>query len=111
MAIDMHESRYVSQIISRAEELGARCILPTDATYDDDRLLFNRFHDLHPAALIQTRHRGTVAEVVRLAASLSTPLAIRGGGHHIAGFASCDGGIVMDFSPFRRVIVDEEQNS
>jgi FAD/FMN-containing dehydrogenase len=45
-----------------------------------------------------------LARVVQFAAEYGLTLAVRGGGHHVAGFASCDGGIVLDFSTFRGLI-------
>src|SRR5262249_48131507 len=69
------------------------------------RLLYNRYHDLYPAALVRTRSAARIAEIVRFVTDHGIPLAIRGNGHHIAGYGSCEGGIVIDFSPFQSVIV------
>jgi FAD/FMN-containing dehydrogenase len=76
---------------------------PADTRYDDARLLYNRMHDLRPALIVRTLRTDVLARVVQLAAEHGVTLAVRGGGHHVAGFASCDGGIVLDFTPFRGV--------
>ena len=77
-----------------------------DARYETARLIYNRYHDLHPAALVRTCDARVVGEIVKFAADHGVPLAIRGGGHHIAGYGSCEDGIVLDFSPFRGVRLD-----
>lgn len=83
-----------------------RMIGPRDADYASARLLYNRMHDLYPAAIVQTLDPTVLAVSLRAAAAKGVPVAMRGGGHHIAGFGSCDHGIVLDFSPFRRVSFD-----
>ena len=97
---------WVPELTRISERLGVDLILPSNSRYNSARLIYNRMHDLHPAALIQTSRDDSVAEIVRFAADRGILLAIRGGGHHIAGYGSCDGGLVLDFSPFRAVTLD-----
>ncbi len=89
-----------------AERFDVDWIGQSDPRYEEARLLYNRFHDLYPAALVRTRDANSVSEIIRFASDHGVALAIRGGGHHIAGYGSCDGGIVIDFSPFRNVEID-----
>src|SRR3954464_9019344 len=72
-------------------------IVPTDAEYESARLIYNRMHDLRPAFIVRTVAPTAIAQILRFVQESRVPLAIRGGGHHIAGFGSCDDGIVIDF--------------
>lgn len=81
-------------------------VTPSDARYEAARQIYNRYHDLYPAALIRTLERDDLRSVLAFARDSGTELAIRGGGHHIGGLGSSHGGIVVDFSPFRQVMPD-----
>lgn len=85
---------------------GDDCITQGDPRYEGARRLFNRFHDLRPGAIVRPASHNSVREIVRFAADKGILLAVRGGGHHIAGYGSCDGGLVIDFSERRGVCVD-----
>jgi FAD/FMN-containing dehydrogenase len=102
------QSSWLANLVRCAKRSGVDWILRSDVRYQRARLLYNRFHDLYPAVLLRTRNGSAVADIVRFASDHDVPIAIRGGGHHIAGYGSCDGGIVIDFSPFRRVDIDRD---
>src|SRR5206468_536128 len=89
----------------------ARVIGPDDPSYAVERLTYNRLHDPYPLAIVQTLDAKAVAAVLRIVVDADLPLAVRGGGHHIAGFGSCDGGVVLDFSPFRDVHVNPAEGT
>lgn len=96
--------------IQAALELSAgRLICPSDPIYEDSRKIYNRFHDHKPAALVQTRSIEALRRTIDIAAEASVEIAIRGGGHHIGGLGTTHGGIVLDFSPFREVVIDRER--
>jgi hypothetical protein len=78
----------------------------SDPHYEEARALYNRYHNLYPGALVRTLSPASIGGVIRFATDYNLPLAIRGGGHHIAGYGSCEGGIVIDFSPFRTVVIN-----
>ncbi|MGH9929086.1 MAG: FAD-binding protein [Pyrinomonadaceae bacterium] len=99
----MSQPPWIGSYARLAQKIDVDSIGPSDPRYANARLVYNRFHDLYPAALVRTRKASAIAEILRFAADNNVPLAVRGGGHHIAGFGSCDGGIVIDFSPFREV--------
>src|SRR5262245_49275753 len=84
---------------------GVLCI-PGDAGYDDARTLWNAMIDKRPAAVVRAAGASDVVQTVRLAAQYNLLLAVRGGGHNIAGNAVCDGGLMLDLSPMRSVRVD-----
>jgi FAD/FMN-containing dehydrogenase len=79
---------------------------PGDPTYDEDRKVFNGLIDRRPALIARARSAQDVAETVRFATSEGLPLAVRGGGHGIAGFAMIDGAVVADCSLMNDVRVD-----
>ena len=80
--------------------------LPGEAGYDEARTIWNAMIDKKPAAVVRAAGAGDVMQAVRLAAQLKLLLAVRGGGHNIAGNAVCDGGLLLDLSLMRSVRVD-----
>ena len=62
--------------------------------------------DRRPAAIVRCRTAADVINVVRFARDARLPLAIRGGAHGIAGRATCDDGIVIDFAEMKGIRVD-----
>jgi FAD/FMN-containing dehydrogenase len=84
---------------------GALC-LPGDAGYDEARTLWNAMIDKRPAAIVRAAGASDVIQTVKLAAQHNLLLAVRGGGHNIAGNAVCEGGLMLDLSLMRSVRVD-----
>jgi len=80
--------------------------LQGDAGYDEARTIWNAMIDRHPGLIVRAAGAADVISVVRFARKQKLPLAIRGGGHNIAGNAVCDGGIMLDLSPMKSVRVD-----
>jgi FAD/FMN-containing dehydrogenase len=83
-----------------------RLILPSHADYHDARSLHNGMIDKKPALVAQCRGAADAADAVKLARSLGLDIAVRGGGHNVAGRASVDNGVVVDLSLMRSVMVD-----
>ncbi|MVV51055.1 FAD-binding oxidoreductase [Pseudomonas sp. PB120] len=83
-------------------------IFPDHSDYEAARQLYNRMHNLYPSMIIRTLNQSALKELVHYVAINNIELAIRGGGHHIAGFGSTQGGILLDFSIYRDVGIDEE---
>ena len=77
-----------------------------DAGYDDARTIWNAMVDRHPALVAQCASATDVQEVVSFAGQYGLLVAIKGGGHNIAGNAVCDGGILIEFSRMKAVHVD-----
>lgn len=86
--------------------LPCEVITPQDAHYDEARQIYNRFHDMYPAALVRTLDHACLRQVLSFAMAQGVELAIRGGGHHIGGLGTSHQGIVIDFSPFQQVQLD-----
>lgn len=81
-------------------------LLPSDSGYDQARALWNGMIDRRPQGIVQCHGASDVMLAVRLAAEHNLRLAIRGGGHNIAGNAVCDGGLTIDLSAMTSVRVD-----
>src|SRR5688572_15115759 len=84
----------------------AEVVVPTDANYDEARAVWNGTIDRRPAAVVRCKSTQAVAHTIRVGVERGLPLAVRGGGHSLPGFSTCDGGIVVDLSPMRGVEVD-----
>src|SRR4051794_15050719 len=74
--------------------------------YEQARRVWTGSIDRRPAAVARCHDGDDVAAAVTASIELGLPLAVRGGGHSMAGHSTCDGGIVVDLSPMRAVRVD-----
>ena len=77
-----------------------------DPAYDVARKVYNGMIDRRPAVVVRPVNVGDVMAAVDLARENGVDLAIRGGGHSVPGFGTCDGGVVIDLSAMRGVHVD-----
>jgi FAD/FMN-containing dehydrogenase len=83
-----------------------RLIRADHADYDSARAVWNGSIDRRPALIARCLGTADVVAAVRFARDHDLEIAIRGGGHNVAGTAVCDGGIVIDLSAMRGVRVD-----
>jgi FAD/FMN-containing dehydrogenase len=90
------------------DAIGGRVVEPGDDGYDDARRVWNGMIDRRPAAIVRASGSGDVAPVIRAARELGRPLAIRGGGHNVAGQGTVEGGIVLDLGGLTEVSVDPD---
>ncbi|GAA2146612.1 FAD-binding oxidoreductase [Nocardioides koreensis] len=81
-------------------------IVPGHHEYDAARAVWNGSVDRHPRVIARCRGTADVASAVRFARDCDLEIAVRGGGHNVAGTAVCDDGIVIDLSAMREVRVD-----
>jgi len=81
-------------------------ITPADGGYDQARRVFNWMIDRRPAAVARCRGVVDVVTALRFGRENDLPIAIRGGGHSVAGHGTCDHGIVIDMSAMRSIHVD-----
>src|SRR5215204_3272659 len=75
--------------------LDGRVTTPDDSVYDEARAIFYRGFDRRPAAIVQPTDATDVSRVVELAREGGVELAVRSGGHSIAGHGPTGGGIVL----------------
>ncbi|MEE3851538.1 FAD-binding oxidoreductase [Gordonia sp. LSe1-13] len=79
---------------------------PGDTDYDDVRKVYNGAIDRHPTAVVRIADVADVITCVDFARRHAMPLAVRGGGHHGAGFGVADDALVIDFRDRRSTTVD-----
>ncbi len=89
-------------------EFSGELIRPTDPGYDGARTSFNGMLDRRPAAIAMCRSLDDVVAAVRAARAAGLPIAVRGGGHSVAGHSIADGALVVDLRGMRDVIVDPD---
>ncbi|MEZ5864176.1 MAG: FAD-binding oxidoreductase [Geminicoccaceae bacterium] len=80
--------------------------LPGEPGYDEARTIWNAMIDRRPGLVVRCRRAEDARRGLRFAAEHGLLLAIRSGGHNIAGNAVCDGGLLVDLSQMRDVTVD-----
>ena len=86
-------------------------ISPGDPAYDANRKVWNGTIDLYPAAIVYCAGVADVVHAVQFAREHHLLVAVRGGGHSISGSSVCDGGVVIDLSHMKGVLVDAEQKT
>jgi hypothetical protein len=81
-------------------------IAPDDEAYEEARKVYNAMIDRRPAVVVRPVNAGDVIAAVNFARENGIDLAIRGGGHGVPGFGTCDDGVVVDLSRMKGVRVD-----
>ncbi|MGW1772459.1 FAD-binding protein [Streptomyces sp. NPDC002104] len=87
------------------EDLSGTVLAPEDPGYDEARAVHNGMIDRRPAVIAQCESPVDVVTAVRFARRLDLPVAVRGGGHSVAGMSLNDGGVVVDLRRMREVTV------
>ncbi|WP_030956581.1 FAD-binding oxidoreductase [Streptomyces sp. NRRL S-378] len=88
------------------ERVRGAVVTPGDETYEEARAVNNAMIDRRPAAVVRCANAGDVMATVDFARENGLDLAVRGGGHSVPGFGTCDDGVVADLSGMRGVRVD-----
>lgn len=88
------------------EQVRGAIVVAGDEDYDEARKVYNGMIDRHPSVIVRAANAGDVMTAVRYAADNSLVLAVRGGGHSVPGYGTCDNGVVVDLSRMRGVRVD-----
>src|SRR6476620_3458060 len=96
---------------SFASGFAGAVIAPGDPGYDAARAVWNGSIDARPALIAQCRTTDDIVTATALTRASGVPLAVRGGGHSVAGLSTCDGGVVIDLSGMRNVVVDIDRRT
>jgi FAD/FMN-containing dehydrogenase len=95
-----------AQLQKLRNDFRGRLILPGEGEYDRSRVVWNAIADRYPAIVARCTRVEDVIAAVRFARDQDLVIAVRGGGHSVAGFSTCDGGMVIDLSGMRDVRID-----
>jgi FAD/FMN-containing dehydrogenase len=89
------------------ESVRGEIFTPAGDGYEEACRVWNGAHDgRRPALVVQCTGAADVIAAVGFARGNDLPIAVRGGAHSIAGFSTCDDGVVIDLSPMSSVRVD-----
>lgn len=104
----MEEPAGVDAVLRLGDGFKGQAIRPGEPGYDQARSVYNGMIDKHPALVVRPAGAADVIDAVNLAREQQLLLAIRCGGHSIAGNGVCDGGLLIDLSSLKGVRVDPE---
>ena len=93
-------------VASLSNRMSGRLIKPTDDGYEEARRVWNGMIDRYPAVIAQVVDQDDVAAAIDFGRRHGMPIAVRGGGHGVAGNAVCDSGLVIDLSGMTAIEVD-----
>jgi FAD/FMN-containing dehydrogenase len=116
MTDDRQDTKRLSQIkpldeaVIRAfsSKVRGQLIRPQDDGYDEARTVFYGGFDCHPALIVRVADPTDVSHVITLARDRGLELALRSGGHSVAGHSTTEGGIVLDLSEMKHLEIDTE---
>jgi len=97
---------YASAVADLSQGLRGRVFTADSPGYDEARTIWNAMIDKRPAVIARCASAADVRRAVRFAREAGLDIAVRGGGHNIAGSALVDGGLVIDLSAMKSVRVD-----
>ena len=86
--------------------LKGQAVLPGDRDYDAARTIWNAMIDRRPGVIVRCAAADDVPPVIQFARDHGLEISVRGGGHNIAGSALTDGGVTIDLSQMKNVVVD-----
>lgn len=99
-------ARIKSEVSNLRSTFRGAVLLPGDDGYDEARKVHNGLIDKQPAAIARCRGVDDIVAAVKFARAEGLDVAVRGGGHNVAGRACCDDGLMIDLSLMTNVTVD-----
>ena len=96
------------QINELKAALRSEVLLPTDNAYDSARKVYNAMIDKRPSLIVRCAYAADVVNAVKFARKHTLLVAVRGGGHSVAGKSVCDGGLLIDLSLMKEIHIDPE---
>jgi FAD/FMN-containing dehydrogenase len=99
-------SSLANAVTELASRFSGQLLQPADAGYDEARKVHNGLIDKRPALIARCRGVADVVDAVDLARTLNLEVAVRGGGHNVAGRATVDAGLMVDLAPMKGIHVD-----
>ena len=99
-------SSLADAVTELAGTFSGQLLRPTDPGYEDVRKVHNGLVDKRPFLIARCRNTADVVDAVNLAREQNLEVAVRGGGHNVAGRATIDGGLMIDLAPMKGIHVD-----
>jgi FAD/FMN-containing dehydrogenase len=97
----------LSQAVTElAGTFGGQLLRPADPDYEEARRVHNGLVDKRPVLIARCKGTADIVDAVNLARSQNIEVAVRGGGHNVAGRATIDGGLVIDLARMKGTHVD-----
>ena len=91
-----------------ANALTGDVLAPGSAEYDEARVVWNLLHDRRPAAIVRAANADDVQLAVAFARQADLDIAVRSGGHSLAGYSTGDGVVVIDLRGLRGLHIDPQ---
>jgi FAD/FMN-containing dehydrogenase len=91
-----------------ASRLNGELLRKGDEGYDEHRKVWNGMIDRYPLLIARCKNVADVVASVNFARKHNLLVAVRGGGHQVAGHGTCDNGLVIDLSPMKNIEIDPE---
>ena len=93
-------------VTTLATTFTGQLLRPGEAGYDEARKVHNGLIDKRPALIARCRGVADITDAVKVARERKLEVAVRGGGHNVAGRATIDGGLMIDLSLMKGIHVD-----
>jgi FAD/FMN-containing dehydrogenase len=110
-----HTMTSVSSISQSVTELAGtfagQLLQPADSGYEEARRVHNGLVDKRPALIARCKGVADITDAITLARKLNLEVAVRGGGHNVAGRATVDGGLMIDLVPMKGIHVDPKNRT
>src|SRR5437899_13033199 len=98
-------------VVEFSNTFSGQLLKPADVGYEEARMVHNGLVDKRPALIARCRGLADVVDAVNLTRKLGLEVAVRGGGHNVAGRATIDGGLVIDLTPMKGIHVDPKSRT
>jgi FAD/FMN-containing dehydrogenase len=100
-----------ARLADLASNFSGPLVTPDQAEYDEVRTVHNGFVDKRPALIARCRGVADIVAAVKFARANDLAVAVRGGGHNVSGRALIEGGLVIDLSLMKGIVVDPRQRT
>jgi FAD/FMN-containing dehydrogenase len=100
---------FARHIDNLGKDFAGQLLQPSSPGYDDARRVHNGLIDKRPALIARCTGVADIADALEFGRELGLEIAVKGGGHNVAGRATIDAGLMIDLSPMKGVHVDAKR--